>query len=229
MKRKIKRKESKETKSLLIGLLIGDGTISNNYVFKLSHCSEQSEYLNWKINLLNNLNIKNNGLKDYISSQGFNMGSKVVYSQLSITPTIKALRRSVYRPKKTINRKLLNWLTPLGIAIWFMDDGHININESVQRGNSIQHTIKISTCVSEESSEEIIKYFYEVWGIKMRKMKEKSFYSISTSKEEDCYKFIELIREYIEQVPSLLYKIRLSGTKKDFIFSNSSEIRDSIK
>lgn len=31
---------SKEQKSLLIALLIGDGTISSNYVFKLSHYKE---------------------------------------------------------------------------------------------------------------------------------------------------------------------------------------------
>ena len=37
MSRKIKKKLSKEQKSLLIGLLIGDGTISSNFVFKLSH------------------------------------------------------------------------------------------------------------------------------------------------------------------------------------------------
>jgi len=43
MARKIVRKLSKEQKSLLIGLLIGDGTISSNYVFKLSHSESQRE------------------------------------------------------------------------------------------------------------------------------------------------------------------------------------------
>jgi hypothetical protein len=226
MARKIQRKTSKEVKSLLIAMLIGDGTISNNYVFKLSHCIEQLEFLNWKLGLLNKLNIKNNGIKSYISKQGYNVGSEVLYSQLSITSTIKALRKSIYIPKKMISRNLLNWLTPEGIAIWYMDDGHININESIQRGNSIQHTAKISTCVTEEVAEEIIRYFDEVYDIKMRKMKEKTFYSISTSRECDCFKFLDLVRPYVEQVPSLLYKIRTSGTEKDFI-ANSSETRNS--
>ena len=44
MARKIVKKLSKEQKSLLIGLLIGDGTISNNYVFKLLHSILQKEY-----------------------------------------------------------------------------------------------------------------------------------------------------------------------------------------
>jgi hypothetical protein len=44
-KLKIQKRMTKEQKQLLIALLIGDGTISNNYVFKLSHTSEQLEYL----------------------------------------------------------------------------------------------------------------------------------------------------------------------------------------
>ena len=63
MKRKIVKKLNKEQKSLLIAMLLGDGTISSNYVFKLSHSIEQKEFLEWKISLLNKYNIKNNGIK----------------------------------------------------------------------------------------------------------------------------------------------------------------------
>ena len=45
MLRKITKKLDQQSKSLLIALLIGDGTISSNYVFKLCHTSEQIEYL----------------------------------------------------------------------------------------------------------------------------------------------------------------------------------------
>lgn len=150
MARKIVKKLSKEQKSLLIGMLLGDGTISSNFVFKLSHSEAQREYLEWKVKLLNEYNFKNNGIKEYISSCGYNTGKNVLYSQMSINPTIKALRRTVYIPKKTITRRLLNWLNPLGLAIWYMDDGCINVNTSKQR-SSIQHTIKIATCVNEET------------------------------------------------------------------------------
>ena len=66
MARKITKKLSKEQKSLLIGLLLGDGTISSNYVFKLSHSETQREFLEWKVKLLNKFGIKNNGIKEYI-------------------------------------------------------------------------------------------------------------------------------------------------------------------
>ena len=208
MSRKIKKKLSKEQKSLLIGLLIGDGTISSNFVFKLSHSIEQKEYLEWKVKLLDKFKIKNNGIKEYISTCGYNTGKKVLYSQMSVIPTIKALRRTIYIPKKTITRRLLNWLTPLEIAIWYMDDGYINVNTSKQR-SSIQHTIKIATCVDEITVEIIIQYFLDVWNIKFRKFPEgKNTFSIASSSEEDYSKFVNLIKPFVEQVPSMLYKIR---------------------
>lgn len=229
MSRKIKKKLSKEQKSLLIGLLIGDGTISSNFVFKLSHSVEQREYLEWKVKLLDKFQIKNNGIKEYISTCGYNIGKGVLYSQMSVIPTIKALRRTVYIPKKTITRKLLNWLTPLEIAIWYMDDGHINVNTSKQR-SSIQHTIKIATCVDESTVEVIIQYFLDIWNIKFRKFPEgKNTFSIASSSEEDYSKFVNLIKPFVKQVPSMLYKIRDNFTKKEFLDQQKvdSEARDS--
>lgn len=218
MARKIQRPLSKEQKRLLIALLIGDGTISSNYVFKLSHSIEQKEYLEWKVNLLNKLGIKNNGIKEYISSCGYNKGKGVLYSQMSLHSTIKALRRSVYIPKKTFTRSLLNWLDAQGLAIWFMDDGFININRSEQRQGSIQRNIRISTCVDENTCNMMIKYFKEEWNIEFRPFIEKSkLYSLATKTNEDSDKFIKIVKPYIEQVPSLLYKVRENLTKKEFI------------
>nr|DAF44282.1 MAG TPA: endonuclease [Podoviridae sp. ct8Lf7] len=217
MKRKIVKKLSKEQKSLLIALLLGDGTISSNYVFKLSHSEEQREFLKWKHDLATNAGFKLNGIKEYVCTCGYNKGKCVLYTQFSINPTIKALRRTVYIPKKTITRKLLNWLTPQGIAIWYMDDGCINVNTSKQR-SSIQHSIRIAACVNKETAEEIVKYFLEVWSIQFRLFHEgKETYSIVTSSEEDCKKFVNVVKPYIEQVPSLKYKIRNNFTKQEFL------------
>lgn len=221
---------SKEQKSLLIALLIGDGTISSNYVFKLSHSTLQREYLEWKVGLLNKYGIKNNGVKEYISKCGYNTGKSVLYSQMSLIPTIKALRRSIYTPKKTITRKLLEWLNPLGLAIWYMDDGCINVNTSKQR-SSIQHTIKIATCVDDDTIKTIINYFDEVWGIHFRPFKEgNNTYSVASSSELDCERFIKIVKPYIEQVPSFLYKIRKDLTKEEFIKlqESGSEVRDIV-
>jgi hypothetical protein len=198
--------------------LIGDGTISNNYVFKLSHTSEQLEYLEWKLKQLNDLDIKNNGIKCYTSKCGYNTGKEVIYSQLSINPTIKALRRCIYIPNKTITYKLLKWLDAKGLAIWYMDDGSINVNESIHRNGSTQITFHISTCVSLDNIEIIINYFKDIWGINCRKFEERpNLYSISTCSNEDGERFANIIAPYVKQVPHMMYKIRKHGTKNEFL------------
>lgn len=202
----MKTKTTKESRNLLIGLLIGDGTISNNNVFKLSHGYKQKEYLEWKIEQLNEAGIKNNGLKEYVSSCGYNKGTVVYYSQLSITPFIKLLRRIFYKPKKQFSRQLLNRLDARGIAIWYMDDGHINIRKTEDKIHGFY--IKISTCLIKEELQVIIDYFKEVWDVNFYMFKEgrprKNTYSLCCGTIEG-HKFIKIVKPYI--IPSLKYKI----------------------
>lgn len=95
--------------------------------------------------------------------------------------------------------------------------GCINVNTSKQR-TSIQHTIKIATCTDIETTEVIIKYFMEKWEIKFKPFPEgKETFSIASSSENDCLNFVKLVKPYVEQVPSLLYKIRDNFTKEEFI------------
>lgn len=217
MARKISKKLSKSQKKLLLGLLIGDGTITNHPDFKMDHSGDQEEYLRWKASLLDSENLKHSGIKEYTQKVGYNVGCKVVRLRVSTNMTIKALRRSLYKPHKTITRSWLNWFSEREIAIWYMDDGHINVNTSKQRAN-IQHTIKIATCTDLETTEMIIRYFQEKWGIKFRPFPEgKDTFSIASSSEKDCLNFVKIVKPYIEQVPSLLYKIRDDFTKEEFI------------
>ena len=146
----MKSKFNKKSRNLLIALLLGDGTISNNYVFKIAHSAKQKEYLEWKIKQLKEAGIRNNGIKSYIKSCGYASKELVYYTQLNTIPFIKVLRRVFYKNKKNIgNKKLLNRLDAKGIAIWYMDDGHINIRKDKNK-RPIGFYIKISTCEPKE-------------------------------------------------------------------------------
>lgn len=229
--KKISKKLNLNQKRLLIGLLIGDGTITNHPDFKIDHSTHQIEYLQWKLDQLNKAGIKNTGIKQYKSSSGFNKGENVYRVRISTTMTVKALRRSIYHPKKIITRNLLNWLTPREIAIWFMDDGSINVNTSKQR-SSIKHTVLIATCVDKSTASMIVNYFKEVWNIQFRVFPEQGqkqlTYSIATTSEEECRKFNNLVYPYVKQVPSLLYKLRNNFTKEEFknLQKENPEVRD---
>ena len=211
----MKTKFNKESRNLLIGLLIGDGTISNNNVFKIAHCEAQKDYLEWKINQLKGCGIRNNGIKSYIKTKGFNIGVPVYYTQLNTIPFIKVLRRVFYKGKKIIgNRKLLNRLSAKEIAIWYMDDGHINIRKD--KGRPCGFYIKISTCEPKQEVQTIIDYFKEQWNI--------NFYMYHEGKKEDSYslccgtkeglKFIDIIKPYVLQVPSMIHKITYDLTQR---------------
>lgn len=206
----MKTKITKESRNLLIALLLGDGTICNNNVFKLAHAEQQKDYLEWKIKQLNDAGIRNNGLKTYIKTCGYNTGVNVYYTQLNIIPFIKVLRRIFYKPKKVLgNRKLLNRLDARGIAIWYMDDGHINIRKD-KDGRPMGFYIKIATCLPKNELQIIIDYFKEVWGV--------NFYMFHEGKKEDSFslccgtkeglKFINIIKKYVLQVPSMVHKIQ---------------------
>lgn len=209
----MKTKINKESRNLLIGLLLGDGTISNNYVFKLSHCEQQRDYLEWKIKLLGNNGIRDNGIKEYISTCGYNSGKKVLYTQLSIIPFIKVLRRVFYRPKKILgNRKLLNRLSAQEIAIWYMDDGCINIRKSKNKIHGFY--IRIATCLPEKELQVIIDYFKEVWNISFYKISEgKGTYSLCCGTKEGI-KFINIVKPYVQQVPSMIHKIQYNLSQR---------------
>ena len=204
----MKTKINKESRNLLIGLLLGDGTISNNYVFKLSHCKEQLDYLEWKVKQLNEAGLRNNGIKEYISTKGYNTGKKVYYSQLNIIPFVKVLRRVFYKPyKKLGNRKLLNRLSAKEIAIWYMDDGYINYRKT--KGVVHGFYIKIATCLPKEELQIIIDYFKEVWNVQFymfHEGKKENSYSLCCGTKEGI-KFINIVKPYVNQVSSMKHKI----------------------
>ena len=204
----MKSKITKESRNLLIGMLLGDGTISNNNVFKIAHSESQKDYLEWKVKQLNEAGIRNNGIKSYIKTVGYATGATVYYTQLNIIPFIKVLKRILYKNQKVLgNRKLLNRLDAKGIAIWYMDDGHINIRKD--KGRPCGFYIKISTCEPKQEVQTIIDFFKEQWNI--------NFYMFHEGKKEDSYslccgtkeglKFIDIVKPYVSQVPSMIHKI----------------------
>ena len=205
----MKSKITKESRNLLIGMLLGDGTISNNNVFKIAHSESQKDYLEWKVKQLKEAGIRNNGIKSYIKIKGYKTGVPVYYTQLNIIPFIKVLRKVFYKEKKILgNRKLLNRLDAKGIAIWYMDDGHINIRKT-KDGRPMGFYIKISTCEPKQEVQTIIDFFKEQWDI--------NFYMFHEGKKEDSYslccgtkeglKFIDIVKPYVSQVPSMVHKI----------------------
>lgn len=193
-----------EVKQLVLGSLLGDGHIRRkeyngklcNSHLIITHCSKQKDYLEWKHSLLG----------EYKGS--FKETNRGQYKAESKShPHLNPFYELVGKPKR-ITRKLLNLLDPLGLAIWYMDDGCLQIEYNKRHDGSYhikRRRITISTdCFSEEEQKIVQRYFQVVWGIEAAIHKIGGNYRLSIN-YENAKKFVEIVKPHIH--PSMHYKI----------------------
>ena len=109
---------------ILIGSLLGDGSISKDGRFFCTHSSAQEEYCKWKSEQLKLYNTKFNSNisrfdkrtnKTYFSCTFYTRGNNEFF---------KNLRKNIYQESKQITDELLKLYTARSLAIHYMDDGY---------------------------------------------------------------------------------------------------------
>jgi len=120
---------SYEIKQVILGSLLGDGSIyrptDTTRGFSIIHSITQSDYFEFKKMLLNNI------FKESKSTKGGFDGSKQNRRGNSIVNYSISKFISDYCEvdnKKKITKQWVDELSPLGLAIWYMDDGSCNFN-----------------------------------------------------------------------------------------------------
>ena len=215
-----KTKFNKQSRNLLISLLLGDGTICKNHKtgdvnMKIHKKKKKKEYAEWKAKKLDEFGIPNSGVVEYKMKTNFTHGEKwsSYVCRIKNSMFIKVLRRVIYvNDKKQFSRKLLNRVDALGLAIWYMDDGSLNFKKhTLVDGSKKIHGLflRISTCLPKEQAQIYIDWLKENWGI--------NFYIVHEGKRKDSYslccgtneaiKFMNIIKPYVDEVPSMKYKI----------------------
>lgn len=111
-----------------------------------------------------------------------------------------------------INREFLNRLTPLGLAIWYADDGTtVLVGKNEETGGSKRRRVQICTDrYSEEEVEIMMEYFKEKYGYDVsKKRRDNNTFRIQINGKY-AQDFLEMISPYFEKYfPSLLYKMDL--------------------
>ena len=103
---------------------MGDGNLSpnrrdrNGVRFRLGHGAKQSAYLDWKVALLGN-----------IACSRRTDAAGAVFADFTPLPELGELQRAVYLGdgKKHLTEEYLKALTPLALAVWYMDDGSFTV------------------------------------------------------------------------------------------------------
>lgn len=203
---------SRELKSAVIGMLLGDAclqTTGHNYRIRIKHCKKQLEYLEFKLNILKRIEGANPSIKEkntFLKKtgktyDGFELSSK------SIRYFYKIHKIMYLNNKKNITHNLLNRLTPLGIAIWFMDDGYLWLQKRKNKDGSIRindRKIKLAThCFSLEEQKIICQWLMAKYNIsakiyKPEPKKNPEQYAICLN-ATNSNKFIDLVKDYILQ------------------------------
>ena len=202
---------SKETREVVWGSLIGDGGVfkdrcCRNSSYRESHSPKQYGYIKWKYDLLKP--IMSSSLYSVTNFHKIRQKEYTTLQFVTKPHTYFSRLRKIFYPegKKRIRRKILNRLTPLGLAVWFMDDGVF------QKNNKNYPQLQISTA-GFTLDENIImqQYFKECWGIETRvhsrKIKQypKTYYNLYFNKPNSL-KLIAIIKPYI--IPCMFYKIK---------------------
>lgn len=187
---------------VILGALLGDGTLtaSRNRMsarFRFAHGSKQAEYADWKASLFGNI-----GTSRSVSRTG------VVAHDLPPLPELAELRRAVYvAGKKVLSWDYLKRLTPLSIAIWYMDDGAFTLRskglQERTRGGSGRATIVVEA-IEPTSRKRLVQYLADTWGIVPRLTEVRGKARLVFPKDETA-KLHALIAPFVH--PSMEYKL----------------------
>lgn len=196
-------KTSKEIRYLLLSMLLGDGTLNAKGYVSIRHCVAQKDYIEWKMNLLKN-KIRTTDCY-YVDNNGYG----AFELRTKVYKFLKQYRKIIYRSgKKDIaDRRILNKINPLGLAIWYMDDGGLSQKKDRQ-GNITANELMINTHLSKSDNQVIIDYFKEVWDISFTQVKNRGWYRLRCGTKE-ARKFIKIVEPYVSEVPSMAHKLKL--------------------
>lgn len=195
-------KLSEIQKQVLVGTLLGDGCLETQnkgrtYRLKIEHSFQQKDYVDWKYSMFRNWVLTKPVIRKYIA---YRLERKNYRFSTVSNGSLRFYAQQFYKNgKKAIPKLIGKMLTPLALAIWFMDDGSIKSNQHKALVIHAQSFDKIDL-------EKIIKIIEDKFGIKstLRKRNDGSGYAIYIL-SETVDKFIDLVKDYI--LPSMKYKL----------------------
>jgi recombination protein RecA len=200
------RRLSSQQLQLILGSLMGDGCLSPNTRgrsgtrFRMGHGAKQAAYLDWKVEMLGNIPC----------SRSTNVKG-AVFADVHPLPELAELYEAVYfgDGRKHLTWEYLKALTPLALAVWYMDDGCFTLRSKGVQERTRGGTGRIEICVeamSPGSRQRLVDYLRDCHGLDVRLMKkgarQQSFLLLSTAGTE---KFQRLVAPYVH--PSMEYKL----------------------
>jgi recombination protein RecA len=192
---------------VILGGLMGDGNLSkpvrrsdHSARFRMGHGAKQVSYLDWKTALLANIPHSRT-----CNAKG------AVFSDFSPLAELGDLHELVYQGdgKKHLTWDYLKSLTPLALAIWYMDDGCFTVRSKGLQERTQGGSGRIEICVeamSPGSRERLVQYLQDSRGLDVkltsRGRRQVSILQFTTAASA---KFQRLVAPYVH--PTMEYKL----------------------
>ena len=133
---------SEMQRQVVLGGLMGDGALSPSGTghaarFRFGHGAAQREYADWKASLFANI-----GQSRTTGARG------AVFVDLQSLPELAELRRAVYLGDgKVLSHDYLKSLTPLALAVWYMDDASFSLRSKGLQQRTAGGSGRVEICV----------------------------------------------------------------------------------
>jgi recombination protein RecA len=162
------RRLSDQQWQVVLGSLMGDGNLSPNrndragVRFRLGHGAEQADYLDWKVSLLGNI-----ASSRRVDDRG------AVFADFTPLPELDELRRAVYLGdgKKHLSWDYLKALTPLALAVWYMDDGCFTSRSAGVQQRTEGGSGRVEICVeamADGTRQRLLEHLRDAYGLEVK-------------------------------------------------------------
>ena len=200
------RRLSDQQVQIVLGSLMGDGNLSPNrrdrhgVRFRMGHGAKQHAYLDWKVSLLDNIEHSTS-----VNAKG------AKFADFRPLPELGELQRAVYfgDGKKVLSEEYLKALTPLALAIWYMDDGGFTVRSKGTQQRTQGGSGRIEICVeafSEGSRARLRDFLVDTHGLDVRLRASGSRgVAVLTFSTASSARFQELVAPYMHD--SMAYKL----------------------
>lgn len=187
-------------REVLVGTLLGDAHLHSHngrdYALMIQHGLSQAAYADWKYHYFQEWVRTPPKIKDQMVRG--KLYQKVWFNTLSHS-AFRFYAQQFYRDGKKVVPKLIRkWLTPLGLAAWFMDDGSV-------KSNHHRALILNTQCYSGSDLKRLQQVLLKKFGVttKLRRQREgQQIYLLA----ETVAKLVDVIRPFI--IPEMMYKIK---------------------
>jgi recombination protein RecA len=186
----------------ILGGVMGDGALSltrsgHGARYRFGHGKRQADYCDWKASLFSNLH----------PGRSTNAHGAVFYD-LSPLPELADLRHAVYmNGKKVLGHDYLKRLTPLALAIWYMDDATFSLRAKGRQERTRDGSGRAEICIQAmdpTSRQRLVDYLADTWGIRP-KLVQRGGKAVLIFPKDETAKLHALIAPFVH--PSMGYKL----------------------